>query len=300
MDHEFEQVITRSESLVFGIFAHGDDEEGTIVTRVAGSGMFVAPCYGLTARHVVQDLLRLNPGRADDLTRRNSGYVLLPHWFSLFQIPNSGTHDGPSAVWGVTRTWDPGLGDLCLLEAADGPEATSHLNDMRCRFPEWSLLQPPVGSVVEIVGFPGGAATLGTKGARFSFRHDVLRATVREIYEQYRDRGMYSFPCFAVDKGVDHGISGSPVFWNGRLCGVVSGGTTGDVDATYVASLWPLCQMEIEFPNLGALNRKESIGDWFDRGLLDAADWQHVKRRASLSLDGDGIRRFRLRDEAAE
>ena len=67
------------------------------------------------------------------------------------------------------------------------------------------------------------------------------------------------------------------MFHNGRLCGIVSDGSIADESLTYIASLWPLCLMEIEYPNLGALNRKELIGDWFERSQIRAVDWAIVK-----------------------
>jgi hypothetical protein len=57
---------------------------------------------------------------------------------------------------------------------------------------------------------------------------------VIDVFEIKRDSGMYSFPCFRIDKPVDPDFSGGPVFWNGRLCRVVSGGSVHDV--TYAAS----------------------------------------------------------------
>jgi hypothetical protein len=46
--------------------------------------------------------------------------------------------------------------------------------------------------------------------------------------------------------------------------------------------------MEIEYPDLGALDRKETIGDWLDSGRLRAIDWSEVKSRATVGTDEDG------------
>ena len=284
--------------LVFGIFGHGDDEHGQVVARVGGSGVFVAPCYAITARHVVRDLFNTNPARADEVRRRTAGYSVLPHWSGLFQIGAFRDQNAPPVLWGVTRVWDPEITDICLLEAApDGELATERLNDSRRSFAEWSLLPPPVGELVEMVGFPSSNVALSQAGSRFSFPFTVQRGWVQEVFEIRRDRGMYRFPCFSVNQPVDHGFSGEPVFHNGKLCGVVSGGSLADEDLTYVASLWPICLMEIEYPNLGSLNRREAIADWFDAKRIRASDWPFIKQHATTMKDELGQPYALLRSE---
>ena len=46
---DLESLAEKFAPLVFGIFGHADDENGSLVTRVGGSGVFVAPCYAITA-----------------------------------------------------------------------------------------------------------------------------------------------------------------------------------------------------------------------------------------------------------
>jgi hypothetical protein len=304
MDNQIEDLEVLAERyarLVFGIFGHGDREDGQIVVRVGGSGIFVAPCTAITARHVVRDLFNTNPVRADELRRKTEGYGILPHWSGLFQIGGFRDQNAPPALWGVTRVWDPDVTDICLVEAApDGELATQRLNDSRRLFPEWSLLPPPVGSLVEMVGFPSSTVALTGSGSRFSFPFTVQRGWVQEIFETRRDRGMYRFPCFSVNLPVDHGFSGGPVFYNGRLCAIVSGGTVAEENLTYVATLWPICLMEIEYPNLGSLNRKEAVGDWFEQGRIHASDWPEVKCRASTMKDDQGHRYACLGPDNAE
>ena len=71
--------------IVFGSFSQGDDTDGSEIVRIGGSGVFVAPCYAITARHVVRDSFNVNPARADDLRRRESGYTYFPFSSHLFQ-----------------------------------------------------------------------------------------------------------------------------------------------------------------------------------------------------------------------
>ena len=52
--------------------------------RIGGAGAFVAPGIAITARHVVRDLFRTDPWRADDLLARASGLIqmrTISHFF---------------------------------------------------------------------------------------------------------------------------------------------------------------------------------------------------------------------------
>jgi hypothetical protein len=72
-----------------------------------------------------------------------------------------------------------------------------------------------------------------------------------------------------------------------RICGIVSG---GDIEAgTIAASLWLLCLMEYEYPNLGTLGVKGVFGDLFDSGVLNLRDWPQIKGRITKGYDGNGI-----------
>jgi hypothetical protein len=99
---------------------------------------------------------------------------------------------------------------------------------------------------------------------------------------------MFNFPGFQINKPVDYAFSGGggPVFWEDRLCGIVSGGTIDD--DTYAASLWPLCLLEYEYPDLGALGVKRVLGELFERGLLRSQDWRHIKDRIAKRYDAEG------------
>ena len=50
-----------------GLYEEGDERRRT---QSSGSGIFVAPCQALTAKHVVSDLHNVNPAWADEVRRR--------------------------------------------------------------------------------------------------------------------------------------------------------------------------------------------------------------------------------------
>src|SRR5262249_15998243 len=130
--------------------------------------------------------------------------------------------------------------------------------------------------------------TITVSGQRWNINCPCVaqQGKVIEVYEQKRDSGMYSFPCFAVDKPVDPGCSGGPVLWGNRLCGIVSGGFFGD--RRDVAGIWPLTLMEYEYPDLGSLGGKARFGELFERGVLRASDWNSVKLRVFKHRDDTG------------
>ena len=284
MDRDVELLIHRATPLIFGIFGYAEDDQGAKTARGGGSGIFIAPFQALTARHVCRDLFWTIPDRFDDLYKKSKGYFWLPHSAGLFQIV-----DGRDvALWGVTRTWDPRVTDISLIEvSADSGAAIDRQHEMPTRFFEWSLLPPPVGSPVLMLGFPGSAVTfLPEEKMNVNCSFVLQSGTVKEVFARKRDDGMYSFPCFSVDQPVDHGFSGGPVFWGDRLCGIVSGGSIEDV--TYVASLWPLCLMEYEYPDLGAIGQPQAFAGLFEKGVLKATGWRDVVKRVSRQQDEHG------------
>ena len=36
---------------------------------------------------------------------------------------------------------------------------------------------------------------------------------ITDVYALQRDAGMFKFPCFGINRPVNHGFSGAPVFW---------------------------------------------------------------------------------------
>ena len=112
----------------------------------------------------------------------------------------------------------------------------------------------------------------------------IKEARVTGSYEIRRDAGLFNFPCFSLDKRVDPGFSGGPVFLGEKLCGIVSGDSFGE---TYVATLWPLCLLEYEYPDLGSLGGKRNVGELFECGVLRSADWPGLKGRITKRYDSN-------------
>lgn len=291
MDRAEELLVLRASSLAFGVFAQMKDANGDRIVRSGGSGIFIAPFRALTARHVTRDFFSIDPTKADQLNRRvraaeenaNTDYFELPHSSVLFQA-EMGSVPRP-LLWHVSRVWDSPITDISLMEVfADGDEAAGNERKMSGFF-EWSLLPPPVGSRVITLGYPLTNVTPKDDLINIDLKYVMQEGRVTDIYELRRDRGMYSFPCFRIDNPVNHGFSGAPVFWREKLCGIISGGFDDD---TYVASLWPLCLLKYEYPDLGALGAEKTFADLFDSGELLSEEWPLIKNRIAKRYDENG------------
>jgi hypothetical protein len=250
--------------------------------RIGGSGVFVAPGIAITARHVIEDLYRTDPERADDLRARAPGVVHMPHNCALFQMTDTGKDKAPAATWSVTGTWHGRFADLALVEAVPDNQFGHEMRESMQQqlFPEWSLLPPPVGAQVVMFGVPDASLVISDTGWNFRAPYTSLSSVVLEAFNSRHDRGFFDFPGFFVKGGIGYGFSGGPVFWNGRLCGVASGVL---FDKTYVASLWPFGLMEIK-----KLRSVERLANWFDERRIHAPDWPEIKNRISLRVDGAG------------
>lgn len=281
MNRELQILFEKAASLLFEMEAFVDAPDGRVLRRPAGSGIFVAPCQALTARHVVTDMHNVNPARADHVRRHTHGYALLPYHGSASQIFDL-SNPSVSADWGLTNVWANPVTDIAILQFAPIDDRARQMMDrMRPLFPKWSLLPPPAGTVVTICGQPRDAPTAGSMPAD-TLTYVCQPAVVVENFEKRIDRGMYNFPCYTVDREVPHGMSGGPVFWDGRLCGIVSGGLGTH---TVIASLWPVCLTEFENPKLGALNSPTTFEALLDTRQIDAVDWNRVKGNVSHATE---------------
>ena len=274
---ELEILFERCASLIFEFEAFRDSPEGAILRRPIGTGIFVAPCQAITARHNVMDMHRVNQGWTDDLIRDTSRYRVLPYHGSASQIMDI-RNPGQFADWGFTNVWVNPVTDIAALQLAPTDSAAVEMmNRMRPLFPTWSLLPPSVGATVVLLGQPRDSAQADTSVSS-TLTYTAQPAIVADIHERRLDRGMYNFPCFVVDREVPHGMSGGPVFHENRLCGIISGGLGAQ---TVVATLWPICLTEFENPKLGELNRKVTFESLFETGQLKAIDWKLVRGRVA-------------------
>jgi hypothetical protein len=285
MERSLEILLNRALPLTFTVFNHIDDAAGERVVRVGGSGIFVAPFYAITARHVSRDSLRLD-WRGE--RPPSSGYFETDFTSDLFQVlappPNP-----RYAVWEVDRTWESPCTDISLMQvSAEGGEAHEMQVQMPTGFFEWMTQPPPIDSEVVMVGYPQTQIAIAGGQMHTQAHLAVRTGRVREIYELRRDGGMLTFPCFLIDVPVDHGFSGGPVFFEDRLCGLVSSDALLE-GGTYAATLWPLALLEYEYPDQGELGRKMKFGELLNSGVIRSIDWNAISQRVSKRTDDRGL-----------
>jgi len=279
----------RARLLTCALVGHlGEDDKEP---RVGGSGFFVAPGWAVSARHVVHDLFLTYPYYDRRLLNRPLGDVKPRHHIALLQTPRPDLDKTLAASWTVSCTWDYLVADLALIEANPdnqlGHETADKMSDL---YFEWSLLPPNPGETVEMCGVPSASLSTSEKQWNFTGQHVHAQAQVTEVFSTIHRKGYTEFPGFVVAHPVEHGFSGGPVFWNGRLCGLAAASLG---DQTYVAALWPMCEFSMENKNTG---KTEHFKDWLDGGRIVATDWRSVRGRVSLRRDDEGKIRARLAD----
>ena len=276
--------VARLAPLVFGHYAWIEGE--TRVIKNAGSGIFVAPRFGLSARHVSRSYEHLDD-QFDALRRRmtifDSKYkhrLVEGTKFSTQVYQLDPGYDRPGMANGPLMYPSPNGSDSTVDVDLSSPDTDittfrtqpispgTLVNEKFQRFFEWRMQPPPVGAQVRIFGLP--ARIIMNHGDRhtvgFWVKGDV--ATVVDVSPVARDCGQCSFPGFTLDTEFDFGMSGSPVFYDDALVGIFSG-------TKYVASLWPLALHTYIDSKEDRTERR--MADLFDSGHIRARDWSEVK-----------------------
>jgi hypothetical protein len=150
------------------------------------------------------------------------------------------------------------------------------------QFFEWQLSPPPVGATVWAIGYPSHRVTPAGTAVDIGVPFTVQPLCVTKIFPDYRDKGMLNFPCFEVAASMEHGFSGGPVFYEGKLCGIVSSGSFDE--RSYIALLWPLALMDYT----NELAQVTRVGELLDRGVIVSDCWQKFRTRISKGEDEFG------------
>jgi hypothetical protein len=280
MAGDLQRFLARASKLTFGILAT-NGEPPDLEVRVGGSGIFISPFLGVTARHVSRDFYELDQGGDPGVFE---GMREAEHAPALFQALEPGNPTTPTALWHGGRSWNFVHTDLCIFQvSAEDPTADVIQYTWPTRFFDLALLPPPVGTIVHALGYPQVAAE--AHGAALHIDAPIVFAegVVTAVYSPYRERSMLNFPCFEISIRTDGGFSGGPVFWGDRLCGLVSA-SLDKAPVTYAAALWPLVTANIDLD----LGRARVIAEYLDRGVLRSPDWPAIRDRISLKTDDRG------------
>lgn len=279
-DTDAEAMLSRAVSLTCGLFAESLDERSTHPS--GGSGIFVAPFLVLTASHVLREFFR-HTGQP----LPKSGAFQTRHGARLFQVDGN----REPTLWTASRTWESSWHDMAMLMVyQDGSTRPRDLPTPDWYFP-WSVMPPPEGETVRLLGFPGTKPRYVGEDLSIDFKVVPLEAKVTQVFDMRRTRGMYDYPCFEIDVPVEGGFSGGGVFWRGNLCGVVSGGPSWG-ETTMVSSLWPLSLMSIG----ESVNKHEPLALYLNNGTIRSGDWMQVRKCISSCARENGTLTAHLMD----
>ena len=277
--------VRRMAPLVFGHYAWREGESCSV--KSAGCGIFVAPRFALSARHVSRSFEQLDDQfdaarrRFTPLDSKYDRHLINRTKFStlVYQLPAG--YDRPGAAMGPLQWPSPNAAeshvdvdlssddtDITTLQTTPTSAGAFEVEKAQ-EFFEWQMLPPPVGSQVRIFGLPG--KLILNHGDRhtinFSVHGDVAR--VKSVSAVARDCGSWNFPGFTLDREFEHGMSGAAVFYNDVLVGIFSG-------PDYVATLWPLALHTY----IDRGHNEHAMAALFEAGQIRVRDWTAVKGRA--------------------
>ena len=260
--------------LLFGYFAWPDSETKRTI-KEAGSGIFVAPRLGLSARHVAASFEKFDP-QFDALKRRKTPldpqYEMKPvvcDFASMIYQPWQGN---PSPEGEDQILWKPitGFGsfDTDIMSVVAEPRTrAARAIESEQKFFDWQLLPPPLGAAVRVFGLPGQQIQVEAENHEVAAEVWFWAARV-ERHRRFFAHGFGDLPVYELHREMPGGFSGAPVFYKERLAGIFIG-------PNLVACLWPLALHRYQ----DAEKREYSFASHFDSGLIRVTDWDEVKGR---------------------
>lgn len=206
---------------------------------------------------------------------------------NLFQVLDPFHSDvSPRASWRVESECRARYTDLALLGVSAGCSASEGLLlELGGKYFEWQLGLPPEGGKVSAIGYPDLSVVSAGGGVQVGAPFTYLTLEVSQTYPKWHSRGWYDFPGFhaATTAPIVRGLSGGPVFYDGKLCGLVAGELDG---GAYVTALGPLALMDY---TLGESEKeRHRFSDFFDKGAIAASDWPAVRDRLWKGQDEFG------------
>jgi len=254
-----------------------------------GSCFIAWPHMAITAKHVVEQLLKQDPGIA---SRRQAKYE---YW--LAQVIWEGNEHN-YVVWTIDSIGLSAHSDIAIiwLRPLDGNAG---------RYKKWKTVPltfdpPPIGATVRAFGlhgvrFDGSRVNSDGKFEHIELKFDrsVSTGSVRQPYWAGRDRAMYNFPCFEVDAKFEHGMSGGLVITDdSHVCGIVCGSlpamSSDEPHVSYVTMLCPMMAIPVDaklVPEGDGVSRYH-LQHLSEKGIFTPTGWERVLIRDDLDRGG--------------
>jgi hypothetical protein len=243
----------------------------------------------ITAKHVVDELLRCDPGIAQGAPSKYEYWIIQVKW-------DGNGHD--YVVWTIDSIAMSPHSDIAIIWLRG-------LNDVAAAYKEWKAVPvtfdpPQIGATVRAFGlhnvrFDGSRVNADGKFGHVEVNCDrsISSGIVRRHYWEGRDKGMYNFPCIEVDARFDHGMSGGLVIdEQSHVCGIVCGSlpalSAGEDHISYVAMLWPMMGIPVD-PRLvpgGVETAHYRLQDLAVRGVFTPTGWDRVLIQDKGGTDG--------------
>ncbi len=176
-----------------------------VTNNPIGSAVFIAAGLAITAKHVIEGFWQLygTPGvRLEQKGDKTAQFEIV-----AIQYPGK---ESNAAIWMTRMVWLCPYSDLALLSLEPVDELSKSYQF--AKLPMLSVLPPEKGEKVTAFGY-AASSVLGEEGERIKLALNPLTAPglVTEVYSEYRDRAMLSFPCFEIETHFLGGMSGGPV-----------------------------------------------------------------------------------------
>lgn len=251
-----------------------------------GSAVIIAPKLALTAKHVVDACWR----HFDNSYKLKFGDFHGDFGLLAFQVQPGKV----GALWAIQKLWCSPHSDLAVLQLTPYSESAAAYS-WCC--PLLRIEPPAVGAEVRCFGYRGGKATATCVEKNLTVNWTSSPSTaggcVIQVHHQQRDPGMFSFPCFQTNAPFTYGMSGGPIFVDGNLSGIISGGGITDANGqcmTYGATLWPILATKLELIVKEEPSRTSfSVHELASRGYVRVLDLETI----SVTMDTDGNECFR-------
>src|SRR5271157_4484990 len=256
---------------------------------VAGTAVLIAPHFALTAKHVMDYILKefnINIEKQKD--------VSLDIYICQASL---------GCVWYVSQIFSWVGTDIVLLRLHPRNDKAESFEIKRLPM---TVAPPTEGSEITALGYPGTKMEirrndLEVTEIKLMITPTVSTGRVLQIHRSLRDSKMLNFPCFSVDAKFTSGMSGGAVFNDEKeLCGLVSSGTEGDMEElisySNAASIWPIMITKL-YLNPGGLSppgleigREYRILDLARMGYLDFRGHERIEFFKHEN-GSDGVRR---------
>lgn len=212
-----------------------------------GSCFIAWPHMTITAKHVIEELLKSDPAILGGKQCKLEYWVVQVTW-------DRDEHN--YVVWTIDSVALSPHSDIGIvwLKAFDNNAA---------QYKEWKTVPitfdpPPIGAEVRAFGlhnvrFDGSRVNADRKFEHIEIKCDrsISTGIVKQLHWEGRDKGMYNFPCFEVNARFEHGMSGGLVITEeSHVCGIVCGSLPAtcpdEENISYVSMLWPMMAIPVD------------------------------------------------------